>query len=78
MIDRDTLFLIAIQFFEEPDFHSVWEARDSALLLQESLQSTAFDVQFDTTRKSWTVDTSLAASWIIDGAMPPIMQITNQ
>ena len=26
---------------EEPDFHSVWEARDSALLLQEALQSTA-------------------------------------
>ena len=36
---------------EEPDFHSVWEARDSALLLQEALRSSAFDVQFDTVQK---------------------------
>ena len=36
----------------------VWEARDSALLLQETLRSSAFDVQFDKVQKRWFIATS--------------------
>ena len=40
--------------FEEPDFCSVWEAQDRALLLSEALNSGIFDVEYDDTTKAWT------------------------
>ena len=39
--------------FEEPDFSSVWDAREKALLLESSLQLRIFDVEFDCRSKWW-------------------------
>lgn len=39
--------------FEEPDFTSVWDAREKALLLESSLQFRIFEVDFDCISKWW-------------------------
>ena len=38
---------------DEPDFCSVWEAQDQALLLATSLTSSAFEVEYQDTLKAW-------------------------
>ena len=57
---------------DEPDFRSVWAARDSALLLREALHSTAFDVRFDDIGKRWIVDTETAPIFLTEVDYPQV------
>ena len=54
--------------FEEPDFTSVWDAREKALLLESSLQLPLFEVDFDCISK-WWIKTSESGSHFDGGIL---------
>ena len=56
---------------EEADFRSVWDARDAALILAESIHSTAFDVDFDVVYKRWR---ARATCWWDDVNVTPTIE----